>query len=1262
MLPEHSSVAADVALWLSERKDALADRGEVQVYEHASVCLDAIEQAIPRQPREVTVYLSATIASLLLELEEWTGGSDTRLQGLALLVGLFLRHVPLTATPSLAATEGSLFEAMEKVRSKQEGAREKTILLGVLTRLLECLAAMYDVLHAHGSHNQPRAGPLKTLLSVLFEAGEESRVAALKCVVALCRFEQQSGHELAGFTPHLGSLVFSDRTQSDPVTKRTAIRLLRSLLPFIPVKTFREVVDDVIIRMAKGVAGATSEAANGLRLITEYLAPQESDPSPFASSRVEADDLFFFANRLAVERDSLNLKDIGISSAFIEVSGNVIAAMCEQGRTTNDLLYDWWSFSKRRLEEGEPLLTYTITKAMGKVVSCAVAHDVEDFPRLVKECRSLLEYRLKGVWPSVFPVITELFTAIEQRGLEFLLQQYSQRQAAMIDKEDDELTDQVIEDFRSFCRLRLHPCRGLLEDLASIMKRAVEPLDHSATLATSSRRGVEDALGAAAVAFSAALPEVLKLPFFELRLDSVPITDPEFSTKANSWLLPVLKRAVKRTSLVYFQNELLPLACQLQQHASKLQNEHSQDITAAASAKKYQLLADQIWSLLPAFFTEPIDLSAVFPDAPQSSPLANTMLSFLDTQPSLRHLICSALTTICEQSNLEHGASGTGGEAVVLKTSQSLIWLTSKRNHRSLRCYSERFLPLLFTTLLKQEAEVGSLKAIQALAHFCPGNVLDSYLKNICRKLLKASLAEPGGDGRSREPHNVVVLESAGGMVALAELANALVPALPAETLPILLRVMCPLLVSEETTVAKEGGGRKGSVQLSRRAYKAVRSVIERELNESLDKSAFLPKTPLHTIEGCKKLWEHLQKARQGCGPGALKSRLSCIKVYCRLLSLRQGSQGVWRSHFHDVSACLVPETLMCCKSTNQAVRADALEILRLLAASSGDVSDIVAMISAGLASTSSPMKAAAVLALTQLLLSHGLADTEPFRRVVRIVLLLLGDGDKSVFEASLRFAKACVRILSLEAVTENLPLILEMLNNSHAIRYRILLHRVIEKMLKRLGPDSLAAAFPADKKDLLSYCEKRMRRSKHATALKRKRRVLAHMHGGVSDEAESDSESEDIGRQKDADFRIEEGVPSLQNLLDDFEMEDGPSRKRSRASGTLQLREELDDETIDLFATSAKQASIRPESSKQRKTEKKVLEAFEPRGQIFGSSRGRTISSKETDDRQPTKKGRTGLQSYAYMRIGKKSSQGRGAKRHIAKTLRLSRKKERRR
>jgi len=79
---------------------------------------------------------------------------------------------------------------------------------------------------------------------------------------------------------------------------------------------------------------------------------------------------------------------------------------------------------------------------------------------------------------------------------------------------------------------------------------------------------------------------------------------------------------------------------------------------------------------------------------------------------------------------------------------------------------------------------------------------------------------------------------------------------------------------------------------------------------------------------------------------------------------------------------------------------------------------------------------------------------------------------------------------------------------------------------------------------------------------------------------------------------------------------------------------------------TAAKQASIRPESSKQRKTEKKVLEAFEPRGQIFGSSRGRTISSKETDDRQPTKKGRTGLQSYAYMRIGKKSSQGRGAKR----------------
>ncbi len=97
-------------------------------------------------------------------------------------------------------------------------------------------------------------------------------------------------------------------------------------------------------------------------------------------------------------------------------------------------------------------------------------------------------------------------------------------------------------------------------------------------------------------------PEAV-LKFIPLQLTGIKEKD-DFT---QSWLLPVLRENTQKTKLSFFTTYFLPLAtaCYKTSLSAKESNE-------LATAKTYEALVAQIWSLLPGFCNGPTDVAESF--------------------------------------------------------------------------------------------------------------------------------------------------------------------------------------------------------------------------------------------------------------------------------------------------------------------------------------------------------------------------------------------------------------------------------------------------------------------------------------------------------------------------------------------------------------------------------------------------------------------------------------------------------------------------
>nr|XP_032825258.1 RRP12-like protein [Petromyzon marinus] len=104
---------------------------------------------------------------------------------------------------------------------------------------------------------------------------------------------------------------------------------------------------------------------------------------------------------------------------------------------------------------------------------------------------------------------------------------------------------------------------------------------------------------------------------------------------SHSWLLPVMRDHIRNTEIHFFTSYFLPLAATFKSRALELRSTGKN-----LQAKLFDTLQWQVWSLLPGFFTNPVDLVPAFRG------VARVLGTALTERPDLRMLVCQALRTL----------------------------------------------------------------------------------------------------------------------------------------------------------------------------------------------------------------------------------------------------------------------------------------------------------------------------------------------------------------------------------------------------------------------------------------------------------------------------------------------------------------------------------------------------------------------------------------------------------------------------------------
>ena len=144
---------------------------------------------------------------------------------------------------------------------------------------------------------------------------------------------------------------------------------------------------------------------------------------------------------------------------------------------------------------------------------------------------------------------------------------------------------------------------------------------------------LEAAIGAAV---SAVGPRTL-LEHVPLRIAGDATDDLEFP---RSWLLPVLRAAVRDTELAFFAEHFLPLARALKARAQQLGEAEDRRM-----CRIYNTLELQVWDLLPGFCTGAVDVPASL------KRVARVMGSLLTEREDLRLVVLSALRLLVSKSS-----------------------------------------------------------------------------------------------------------------------------------------------------------------------------------------------------------------------------------------------------------------------------------------------------------------------------------------------------------------------------------------------------------------------------------------------------------------------------------------------------------------------------------------------------------------------------------------------------------------------------------
>mmetsp|Transcript_18839 Transcript_18839/g.43806 ORF Transcript_18839/g.43806 Transcript_18839/m.43806 type:complete len:1340 (-) Transcript_18839:140-4159(-) len=1080
-----------------------------------------------------TAYFAAAITTLQTHLQ--SGGKSIDADGTTAALLLILRK-SLGAVPP-KAVHGHLNDVINSVTVVLKNPEKEDL----VKQSLSCLAALADI--AFDADSRPNRKVTKPVVGFIADPRPAVRQRAHLTVVSIARRASTANDEqtLSFIGQHLAQIIASakvDKKMFDNIPARHAVSALKGVATYLPQEQLLS-VSEALLKLP-GQLGQHPVCIEGFgvlaSLLQEATAGRGSSPAALAAA--------LLPHMLALPVTVLNvayaaahtqaLAALVMASLATSTGAEPLPNMSPQQRTALTRLIALFS-------ERDPSLLRTVREELQRIFAFAgeasSPHGLQLLQAVPDLCRPLMSYERKAVWPQSLPVISAAFDAVG---------------AVRVRVPPAEILAWTASQFAY--------ARQLLQDLLAARDAA-----RGAELNVFGKE-MDQCFESAITTYG---PEAV-LSICSLRVLEVPLTDPSYEQASRSWLLLVLKDSCRRTQLAYFVRYFMSLASNLRARAKETAN------ASPILAKKYTIMLGQVWALLPGFCTEPLDMHAAM--LSEGGRFAKQMISVLLNEPDLRGHVWMALKKACETAQSPPSA-----------LSEAL----AKENMACVKQLSQHVLPEMLTAYVKMHSEGKeldqsrvsnekqlALEAVKCFATISDPQLLTNVFKSVVTKLLKLTAGE-----------EALVASAPAEASPLADLANTLVPLLPADTIELVLKVFTPML--------KGGGAVRAETvpALQKAGYRAIQCVLEHP--------GAIPTTGPGTAK-VLEFWTILRDARETCEGSALKARLSTLQTLLDLMQERLASQlrsPAIREGFLDCLKSVLPEVMLHLRDQSTAVREaarDCLHVASTTALHQELESELVTLISAGLASLTPYSKASALDALSRLFYEHSYIMTpQLLDRLVRIVLVLLEDQDAQVYRASLKFCKVVVFVLPREKIGVFLQPMMSMFFNRHLTTSKMLARRIMERFIRVLPMDTLVQHVPKAHQPLLFYLQKQLRR-RH-----RPKSVLQAGDGGEEEEGNNeDAEMEDAGLSKPsqswADFKAEE-----ENDAEEGEAgEAAPGTRRRRRKGeALAPGEPLASAAVASQSVQALLDAWEAESDDDGEGKKKGAKAKRKREQVEAST-----------------------------------------------------------
>ena len=165
-------------------------------------------------------------------------------------------------------------------------------------------------------------------------------------------------------------------------------------------------------------------------------------------------------------------------------------------------------------------------------------------------------------------------------------------------------------------------------------------------------------------------------------------------------------------------------------------------------------------------------------------------------------------------------------------------------------------------------------------------------------------------------------------------------------------------------------------------------------------------------------------------------------------------------------------------KDSNSKTRDASYLLLLSLAEIGGDPTSLVQMIAAAVASNTTYMRSAALLALSRLVFEYGSKDLGVqtiLPSLLKTILLLADDPSREVTKSFIGFVRVSVSALRPEQLQPLLPDILNSLLKYHRgkDRFRQKIKIILKKLVKLFGFDTLEPLVPKSDSRLLTHMRK---------------------------------------------------------------------------------------------------------------------------------------------------------------------------------------------